>query len=81
MVAKIVSNVSLEYLLLFKSSGYCCDGNLSKLTCKLHILYYCNVFGNLFYFFCLGGGIEGEGKMALPIPYIINCDMILSSYI
>ena len=56
MVAKIVSNVSLEYLLLFKSSGYCCDGNLSKLTCKLHILYYCNVFGNLFYFFCLGGG-------------------------
>ena len=28
MVAKIVSNVSFEYLLLFKSSGYCCDENL-----------------------------------------------------
>ena len=23
-----MSNVSLEYLLLFKSSGYCCDRNL-----------------------------------------------------
>ena len=28
MLVKIVSNVSLEYLLLFKSSDYCCDGNL-----------------------------------------------------
>ena len=28
-----------------------------------------------------GGGGEGEGKMVLPMPYIINCDMILSLYI
>ena len=32
-------------------------------------------------FFFFGGGGEGEGKMALPMPYIINCDMILSSYV
>ena len=75
-------NVSLEYLLLFntdKSSGYCGDGNLltiqHQLACKLHILYYCNAFGNLLF------GEEREGKMALPMPYIINCDMILGSYI
>ena len=46
-----MSNVSLEYLLLFKSSGYCWDGNL-------YILYYCNAFGNLFF----GGGGRGGGQ-------------------
>ena len=29
----------------------------------------------------LGGGGEVEGKMAPPMPYIINCDIILGSYI
>ena len=58
-------NVSLEYLLLFntdKSSGYCGDGNLltiqHQLACKLHILYYCNAFGNLY----VWGGGEGVGQ-------------------
>ena len=23
---------------------------------------------------------EGEGKMGPPMPYIINCDMVLGSY-
>ena len=71
-----MSNVSLEYLLLFKSSGYCCDGNLLNwhANCTFFIIVM------LFETFSLGGG-EGEGKMALPMPYIINCDMILSSHI
>ena len=77
MVAKILSNVSLEYLLLFKSSGYCCDGNLLNwhANCTFFIIVM------LLETFFFGGGGEGEGKMALPMPYIINCDMILSSYI
>ena len=29
----------------------------------------------------LGGDREVEGKMAPPMPYILNCDMILGSYI
>ena len=76
MVAKIVFNVSLQYLLLSKSSGYCCDGNLLNwhANCTFFIIVM------LFETFFLGGG-EGEGKMALPMPYIINCDMILSSHI
>ena len=74
MVTKIVSNVSLEYLLLFKSSGYCCDGNLLNwhANCTFFIIVM------LFETFFWG---EGEGKMALPMPDIINCDMILSSHI
>ena len=77
MVAKIVSYVSLGYLLLFKSSGYCCYGNLLKwhANCTFFIIV------TLFETFFFGGGEEGEGKMALPMPYIINCDMILSSHI
>ena len=68
-----MSNVSLEYLLLFKSSGYCCDENLLNwhANCTFFIIVM------LFETFLWGG----EGKMALPMPYIINCDMILSSHI
>ena len=68
-----MSNVSLEYLLIFKSSGYCCDENLLNwhANCTFFIIVM------LFETFLLGG----EGKMALPMPYIINCDMILSSHI
>ena len=74
MVTKIVSNVSLEYLLLFKSSGYCCDGNLLNWHAN------CTFFIIVMLFETFLGG-EGEGKMAVPMPYIINCDMILSSHI
>ena len=42
MVAKIKSNVSLEYLLLFKTSGYCCGGNLlnwhANCTCFIIVM-------------------------------------------
>ena len=73
-----MSNVHLEYLSLFKSSGYCCDGNLLNwhANCTFFIMVML-----LETFLFLGGGGEEEGKMALPMPYIINCDMILSSYI
>ena len=73
----MVFNVSLEYLLLFKSLGYCCDGNLLNwhANCTFFVIVML-----LETFFLGGGGAEGEGKMALPMPYIRNCDMILSSY-
>ena len=77
MVAKIVCNVSLEYLLLFKSTGYCCDGNLLNWHANCTFFIIVMLLENLFF----GGRGVREGKMALPMPYIINCDMILSSYI
>ena len=72
-----MSNVSLEYLLLLKSSGYCCDGNL--LNWHANCIFFIIVM--LLKTFFLGGRGEGEGKMALPMSYKIYCDMILSSYI
>ena len=64
-----MSNVSLKYLLLFKSSGYCCGGNVLNwhANCTFFIIVM------LFETFFLGG----VGR----VPYIINCDMILSSHI
>ena len=52
MVDKIASNVRLEYLLLFKSSGYCCDGNLLNwhANCTFFIIVM------LLETFFLGGG-------------------------
>ena len=54
MVAKIVSNVSLEYLLLFKSSGYCSDGNL--LNWHANCTFFIIVMLLETFFFGGGGG-------------------------
>ena len=57
MVAKIVSNVRLEYLLLFKSSGYCCDGNL--LNWHANCTFFIIVMLSETFFW---GGREGGGQ-------------------
>ena len=71
-----MSNVSLKYLLLFKSSGYCCGGNVLNWHANCPFFIIVMLFETFF-----GGGGRGGGQMALPMPYIINCDMILSSHI
>ena len=71
-----MSNVSLEYLLLFKTSGYCCGGNLLNWHANCTFFIIVMLLETFF-----GGEGRGGGIMALPMPYIINCDKILSSYI
>ena len=58
MVAKIVSNVSLEYLLLLKSSGYCCDGNLLSWYANCTFLIIVMLLETFFF----GGGGRGGGQ-------------------
>ena len=54
-----MSNVSLEYLLLFKLLGYCCDGNL--LNWHANYTFFIIVM-LLETFFFGGGGGRGGGQ-------------------
>ena len=74
-----MSNVSLEYLLLFKSSGYCCNGNLLNWHAKCTFFIIVMLLET--FFFGGGGQGRGGGQNGPTMPYIINCDMILSSHI
>ena len=70
MVAKIVCNVSLEYLLLFKSTGYCCDGNLLNWHANCTFFIIVMLLEN--YFFLGGVGEGGEGGQNGPTHALYN---------
>ena len=59
-----MSNVRLEYLLLFKSSGYCCDGNL--LNWHANCTFFIIVMLLETFLFFGGGGERGRAKWPHP---------------
>ena len=66
MVAKIVSNVSLEYLLLFKSSGYCCGGNILNWHANCTFFIIVMLFETFF------GGRRERGRANGPTHALYN---------
>ena len=59
-----MSNVRLEYLLLFKSSGYYCDGNL--LNWHANCTFFIIVMLLETFFFWEEGGERGRAKWPYP---------------
>ena len=66
-----MSNVSLEYLLLFKSSGYCCNGNLLNWHAKCTFFIIVMLL-ETFFFFGGGGGAGERGRAKWPYHALYN---------